>query len=436
MYEPNYIPFMRSLSNIFSTHFSTVDFRAAAGCDTFPAVYCSNVLGLLTHLEQLHRRRIRIVHCSADMGQHFLKIAISPSLQVATPDDHKDSDPPADDHPEHGRRRTIIIASVRDQPETLPALRKLFLLLQLPTDQHEFVYIADYKLLNIIFGLSTHSATFPCVFCERSLLPAVPLREQLTAAKLRTVAGIKTHAKRQKEKAATPSQHRSCIARPLSVFPPSQPIEQYVAQPPLHTMLGVFNWCYDLLERNLSATACWSSHYNVVRSEYHGHNMEGNGCRRLLRPDALDYLQSIIDHATPADNPHTATRVLVVLRAFARLRTAIYSHELKPQWQTTIDQFRVAVLQLPVRRFPTKVHSICAHLRDWCELSGVGCAEYTDEWIEQSHHLFRQLWDNSYSIRDNRNPVFQVHHLKAVLRFNSRNIPVDSAASELSATSK
>ncbi len=366
------------------------------------------------------------------MGKDFLKVAISPSFNPT--DDNSDSKRSADDEPEHGRRRTIMIASVHNQQESLAALRKLFLLLKFPADTYEFIFIADFKLLNICFGLSTNSATYPCVFCERSLLPGVELATQVTAAKLRTVDSIKRHAKLFKRHGGDHKSHRSCIDKPLSVFPVSQPIEEYVAQPPLHTMLGIFNWGFDLLERHLSPAITWSDHYHVVRSDYHGFCFEGNGCRRLLQDDSLDFLALTIANAPPSDDKPEANRILAVFRAFAAVRAATYSSELQPNWRDTITHFRDTVLRLAVRRFPTKVHSICAHLGNWCELLGSGCSEYSDEWIERSHHQFAVLWDSSFRIRDITNALFQTHHLRAVHRFNTSNIPIASAASELDAT--
>ena len=92
---------------------------------------------------------------------------------------------------------------------------------------------------------------------------------------------------------------------------------------------------------------------------------------------------------------------------------------------------RSAVLQLNVKRLPTKVHSICAHLADWCKLSGNGCNKFTDEWIEMSHHDFKTLWESSYQIRDITSPVFNKRHLSAMLRFNPHNIPVKASAASV-----
>ena len=87
----------------------------------------------------------------------------------------------------------------------------------------------------------------------------------------------------------------------------------------------------------------------------------------------------------------------------------------------------MAVLKLHVKRLPPKIHSVCAHLEAWCKLAG-GCNQYTDEWIERSHQDFRALWESSFQVHDITSEMFQERHLRAVLRFNSSNLPFEAAA--------
>ena len=114
------------------------------------------------------------------MGQQFLKVAVCPSFCTSETSDSKHShdDLADDDLADEARSRPIIIASVREQPETLAAMRKIFTLLKFPTKEYPFIFIADFKLLNIIFGLSTNASTYPCVFCEIDLTISSPLAYQ------------------------------------------------------------------------------------------------------------------------------------------------------------------------------------------------------------------------------------------------------------------
>jgi len=423
MYQPNYIPFVRRLHNLFEDCFKTLQLKPAGG-SSHPAVLCSNVAGLLQQLESLYNRKINIVRLSADMGKQFLKVAICPIFYPADAADCKSfDDVPADDD----RSRTIIIVSVRDQPETLAAMRKIFTLLKFPIQDYELVFIADFKLLNIVFGLSTNAATFPCVFCERSLSNGVDISVQVTAGKLRTVANIKQHAAQFLKNNDEHKFHRSCVGKPLSLFPLKQTVDSYVAQPPLHSMLGVVNWCHDNMAKHVASIPTWSAHFYITRSEYHGNNFEGNACRRLLQQDSLDFVANLINTAPPSDNKLEATLFLNVLQRFTLLRAATYRSKLQPGWQITIADFTSAILQLNVKSIPTKIHSICAHLKDWCLLTNTGCKEYTDEWIERSHQEYNNLWAGSYQVRNVARKLFQEKHLSCVLRFNSHNVPFNAA---------
>lgn len=100
-----------------------------------------------------------------------------------------------------GRRRVILVAVVPTLSESHANITSMFRKLQFPWQQYPLLFCADFKLLNLSFGLSTNAATYPCVFCQRSLLPSVSsVAEQLTAAEPRTVASITKNFERRDRK--------------------------------------------------------------------------------------------------------------------------------------------------------------------------------------------------------------------------------------------
>ena len=107
-----------------------------------------------------------------------------------------------------GRRRILLVAAVAKLNESHWSLSKAFKILNLPWKEYAFLFIGDFMLLNLVFGLSTSSATYPCIYCERSRLPTQStLIEQFTAGDPRTVRSIQKHAAAYKRK----GNCRACV---------------------------------------------------------------------------------------------------------------------------------------------------------------------------------------------------------------------------------
>jgi len=69
LYQPNFIPFARQLHNIFSNLFASTDFKPAGVKSSLPAIFCTDLRGLLQQLEILHHKQIKIVHLSGDRAK-------------------------------------------------------------------------------------------------------------------------------------------------------------------------------------------------------------------------------------------------------------------------------------------------------------------------------------------------------------------------------
>ena len=195
-------------------------------------------------------------------------------------------------------------------------------------------------------------------------------------------------------------------------------------------MLGIFNWGFDLLERHLSAAITWSDHYHVVRSDYHGFCFEGNGCRRLLQDDSLDFLALTIANAPPSDDKPEANRILAVFRAFAAVRAATYSSELRPNWRDTITHFS----DLQSAGSPRKCIPYALILPTGVNYPAAAVPSTRTNGSNGATTNLQSCGIAVSASATSPTPFFQKHHLRAVHRFNTSNIPVASAASELDAT--
>jgi len=158
MYEPNFIPFSRRLHKIFAKFFSIIDLKYTPKNPTLakvdqtpkilPAVFCTNLRGLLRALETLHHCKISIVHLSCDMGQNFLKIMVASCFGKFDREEKSSAPPqPTDQDPD----RIIVVASIPVQEETheakfsiFPETNSIWCLLQ----------ISNYTISFLVFPLA------------------------------------------------------------------------------------------------------------------------------------------------------------------------------------------------------------------------------------------------------------------------------------------
>lgn len=98
----------------------------------------------------------------------------------------------------------------------------------------------DLKLANILTGIMSHSAAYPCIWCEA---PKSNMRKE---AKGRTISGIKNNHEEWLENGAklmTAKQYRNCIHIPIigdkSLSENNTKILDVIPPPELHLLIGM-----------------------------------------------------------------------------------------------------------------------------------------------------------------------------------------------------
>ena len=124
-------------------------------------------------------------------------------------------------HLNTGVNRILILAHGQGWSETHNNLRSIVELLNL--EDIKFSLAADLKLLNVLLGLSSHSGTHACLFCEGAMT--------LEPGVLRTFASIIINSAEYiaaGSKKSTMAQYKNCIKPCLLTVPdPSVQVTQY-----------------------------------------------------------------------------------------------------------------------------------------------------------------------------------------------------------------
>lgn len=441
LFQPHFKEVSETLNHLLDDYFKCV----AIDVDGFSrgkvwSCFATDLTALFRRLEELHDKKIKLVHLGADNGKASMKVHFSLEFM---PDEAKSSDAePSDAVPAHGRRRIILIAVIPIMKEQYNALYDVFQRLCYPA-AFPFVFIGDLKMMNILFGLSTNAATFPCPLCEQRITSHSSSSKslQLSAGRMRTYSNIVEHFKALTADGRHHKYHASVIHKPLPIFADRPDVEMMsqCGMPGLHLLLGA-NWCFSRLHTLWSDVSSWWESYSLVRSDYHGGDFEGTACRFLLRPEPLAELRKMLEqHAVANENSRRARsgrspRVNVprheilllydVLSAFGDVATGCFSKILRAGWQEAIAKLRVALIALPGSRVTVKFHVVTAHVERWCLKHGVGLGAVSEQSFESLHQDYYRLWTTSYPVNDVTSNAFRKNIKACTVALNSRHVPL------------
>ena len=304
-----------------------------------------------------------------------------------------------------GVKKLIILGIVEDIPENYDNAKIVFEALNLTL--LDFCLSSDLKLINIICGIQSHSAKYPCAWCIatspydkpaplRTLGDIIMLVEQYTSA-----GSVKKNAKK----------FYNCINKPLIKGNLKDLILKLIPLPELHIFLGGTNHIFDNANDRCEEDEAydWAFQNGIVREDYHGGQLNGPNCSKLLRN--LDSLELVLP-------PHLK-KFIKALKLLDLVKKGCFSMNLEPDYKERVMNFKEAYLELEISVTP-KVHMIFDHVIPFCELKEKGLGYYSEQASESVHYDFKTTWSN-YSRKMN-DPKYGEKLLSAVVNYNSHHI--------------
>ena len=306
-----------------------------------------------------------------------------------------------------------------------------------------FKFAADFKLLIIINGQQTASATFSCPYCFVTLghLRSFqnPTNEMIELAKLikddldvENPIRLKTYGdlRRDYEKFCLSGKNKkegknfhSTINPPLFNENDDIKVLQKCVIPELHVLQGLVNhlfWHGLIPLLGEEKAMLWPKKLNVVAQNYHGYAFEGNACRKLLKEaDKLNDPKIYVDvgyfSVIPYIHAYKAMNKLVDCCFTSGKRgMLINSH---------INELRNALKSIGDISETLKIHVILEHVES--------CLQFIDNnnglgfWSEQSgeavHHEFLKFWSR-YKLNCIEDINYAPRLQKAVVEFSSLHI--------------
>jgi hypothetical protein len=184
-----------------------------------------------------------------------------------------------------GVKRGLLLAIVAKVPETYENMNVLIQLTKI--NEVEYKLSNDLKLVNIVIGIGTHSAKYPCPYgeCYKSDDTGAWVKGQCRTYKNITQnrENWQTSSSSKKGNRKVLKKFKNCEFVPLmGENVPNLPILYQVPPPPLHTiLLGPVNHIIDSLKRKHPRIIKTLEKLHIQKVKYHGKKFEGNQCRKI-----------------------------------------------------------------------------------------------------------------------------------------------------------
>ena len=228
----------------------------------------------------------------------------------------------------NGARRSIIIGAA-PVPETYVNCEFFFKMIQLNNISYQVC--SDLKLINIIFGLQTHSASYPCPYALCFKLPDGTWQQ----GRDRSVASMEEEANKYLRSGTVRNQlkrfHNEEHTPLVTPEDKNMAVACLAPVPPLHTCkLGPVNHLWDFLSKACpSECAEFTSKFHLIKDSYHGGQFEGNECNVILRN-----ADTLLDLLPTAYKPFALT-----LKALFKVNVAVCGMTLRPDFKEVINDF-------------------------------------------------------------------------------------------------
>lgn len=374
------------------------------------------------------------VKVMADFGKEFLKVSMSVWPEDDSEEDCDDQFQKRSTYAEGGScsktakftsvKKLLLLCVVPQVKETYENMKLLFELIGI--NKIPFRFVSDLKLLLILIGQQTATATYPCPYCCISLTDLRNKSNSIKTSDLKTFKNLNDDFQKFCEKNKSKAKAKECnstINAPLFEEADDLYVIQKCIIPELHILQGFVNHLFwDGLVKlvGLEKALIWPTNLNIIAKDYHGKTFEGNACRRLLKEadkllDPLIYEKvgqlSIVPYVSAFKAMNR-----IVENCFSTKTTDVSS------LKNEIAYLKKVVSSTDVS-ITLKMHILLDHLDEG--LSFLNEDEGLGLWSEQAgesvHHEFLKIWEK-YKINSMNNVIYGEKLKLAVIEFSSIHI--------------
>ena len=392
-----------------------------------PFVYCSDIVGFVHEIAKLRGVNLAdlVLKVGLDGGKGHLKMILTvydPSCLLVNMGGgsrvtRELGIGSGEEYSLLGRKKIMILACSPNTPENYTNLQIFYDMVGI--NQLAYKQTGDMKALNILLGMMACSSLCGCCYCDakRSSEEWVDGGAHLRSAAniAENVANFQKVAGGDRNKAKDISAN--CVTKALLFDEDDDPETLVLLKcppPALHLKLSLNHLLVEL-SKVWPPILEWLASKHIELEPYHGgQTLEGNECSKVLRN--LESLEEVI--------PATFSIFLETLKAFRDVVESCFGFLLDPFYKMVLARFRSQFKMLQEKfqvSMTNKIHIICIHVEEFCDLVGRGLGEFSEQETENSHSAFDFILDR-YRVKDMNSPVYHVQYYKAVMNFNSNNV--------------
>lgn len=338
--------------------------------------------------------------------------------------------------------RLIMLCTVPQIEETYDNVKILFDLTKL--NNIPFKFASDFKLLLIVNGQQTASASFPCPYC---FVPLTNLRNKKedeivcdysddcgcpvheVSSELKTYGHLKKDYDKFCSLGAKKKLAKKChstVNPPLFIEDDDVCVIQKCVIPELHILQGFVNHLFwnglvNLLGKEKALL--WPSKMGLLPKEYQGEIFEGNACRKLLKeadrlndPEIYGNLGPL--RITPFISAFKVMDKIVNLYFSTRKIDTNDANEIDKHVNDLRKSFQATEVSESL-----KIHVVLQHLSDCLQfLNGDGLGKWSEQSGESIHRVFLDQFWNKYKINKIDHESYSKRLKQAVVEFSSKHI--------------
>ena len=184
----------------------------------------------------------------------------------------------------------------------------------------------------------------------------------------------------------------------LNISDLNDPISTAIAHPELHYLIGVVNWVFNLVKRNLGThdyqqLEDWCRHCGVTIHGYQGGGLDGNNSKKFLSK----YME--LDQLQPSTAAPAATATIDLLYKFNLVVSGCFGYELDYNYAMLLDHFTTAVwelisvckINLDINLTVSwKLHMIVTHVKPELDRMGEGLGKDSEQTGEAGHSKMKK----------------------------------------------
>ena len=272
-----------------------------------------------------------------------------------------------------GVMKSFVVAAIALVKETSEVIRYMFEKINAWETDH--LLTNDFRVANIMCGIGSHGSKCCCCFCivEKEKLGEEFMPLRTIRSLFEDYEGYKKfcEGKSKTQQKGAGKLFHSVVNKPILVRGEEEDLDDLVLSrmpmDELHILTGCFDKLYVTAGKHETSIEKWPQKILASQKAYHGGTFIGNDAESLL------INVGDLENIAREKGNFTLIRFVSAFRALNEVRKAIFTTELKDNWEKTLEDMKFEIRDLiddegMQMSCTPKFHILIFHVKQWCEM--------------------------------------------------------------------